>query len=416
MDDNKFDDIIKAKVVGFEDSSFDPSALAAFHNRLATDASWPWHVRYRIEIIAGTAVAIVILFTLWGQWHFAELKTERLEDELIALKTQNEKMGELIGEIKNLKTITTPADTIRIFQFRESHPFLYGKLVKEINALNNSLSDSFRAAAGKRDYRDMALADANNRQAYPGVFENQFSPYPIKGFALPKEDSSTRTNATGNQEGKKLSAKEIIKGEKYRKGVGFRLGPTAEASQGFYRRGNGEINIGYGIAGDFILSPSLSFETGLKYVHRFYSVPENELNKISLPFVNQAIGDMKFAEIDSWILEVPLNMKYRVPLSTKNSFLYRIGYSPIIYASQTLEYSYEYDVTKNLYLKDSHKNKGAHFYAGTANFSLGASRQLKNKEIIELGIFYQQGLGGMGLEKNKSSFLGLRSVYWFPLR
>jgi hypothetical protein len=41
---------------------------------------------------------------------------------------------------------------------------------------------------------------------------------------------------------------------------------------------------------------------------------------------------------------------------------------------------------------------------------------LENKKIIELGIFYQQGLGSMGLEKNKSNFLGLRSVYWFPLR
>jgi hypothetical protein len=368
MDDNKFDDIIKGKVGEFEDSSFDPSALAAFHNRIATDTGWPWHVRYRTEIIGGTAVALVILFTLWGQWYFAELKTERLQDELVALKSQNEKMGNLIGEVKNLKTITAAPDTIRIFQFRESDQYLYAKLMQEIKALKTSLSDSFRIGLGNSGNADLA---SSNRNAYTGTFENHFSPYIIKGFALQNGDSSTKETAMANQEDKKLSAKEIIKSEKYRKGVGFRLGPTAEVSQGFYRTGNGEINIGYGIAADLILSPSLSFETGLKYMHRFYSVPENYLSKISLPFVNQDIGDIKLAEIDSWILEVPLNMKYRIPLSTKTSFLFRIGYSPMIYTSQTLEYSYEYDVTKNLYLKDSHKDKTVHLNAGAANFSIG---------------------------------------------
>ncbi len=415
MDDNKFDDIIRGKVSGFEDPSFDPSALAAFHNHMATDAGWPWHVRFRTELIACTAAALVILCTLWGQWHFADLKTERLQHELLALKTQNEQMGKLLGEVKKLKTMTATADTIRIFQFRESDPLLYAKLVYEINELKTSLNDSFRTQWGKRANADGALP-TNNRPAYTGVFENQFSAYPIKGFALTNGDSAAKEAVTANRDAGKLPTKEIIKTEKYRKGVGFRLGPTAEASQGFYRTGNGEINIGFGMAGDFILSPSLSLETGLKLTHLFYSVLESNLNKVSLPFVNQTIGDMKLAEIDSWILELPLNMKYRIPLSPRNSFLCSIGYAPMIYTSQTLEYSYEYNGANSLYLKDSHKNKEVQLYAGTANFSVGTSRQLKNKKIIEWGIFYRQGLGGMGLEKNKSSFLGLRGAYWFPLR
>lgn len=415
MDDNRFDDIIKGKVGEFEDTSFDPSALAALHNRMATDGDWPWHVRFRTEIIAGTAAAIVILLTLWGQWYFSELRTEELQDELLALKTQNEKMDGLIGEMKNFKSTGAPADTIRIIEIRERDPFLYARLVQQIEALKASLSDSFRRVSNA-SIKENYVLPVNNREAFTGVFENQFSQYRIRSFALLTVDSSTQESEPVNPEPKKLSAKEIIKKENYRKGVGFRLGPTAEVSQGLYPAGDGELNVGYGILGDFILSPSLSFETGLKYAHRFYSVGEKELNKINLPFVNQTIGDVKLAEIDSWVLEVPLHLKYRFPLSMKTSLLTRIGYSAMIYTGQTLEYSYEYDASNNLFVKDSHKQKGFHLYPGALNLSIGVSRLLKNKKILETGIFYQQGLGGMGVEKNKPSYLGIRGVYWIPLR
>ena len=142
----------------------------------------------------------------------------------------------------------------------------------------------------------------------------------------------------------------------------------------------------------------------------------DQLGINSISWANQTIGDIKIAEIDSYILELPLNLKYRLPVSTKTSLLARIGYSPMIYTGQTLEYSYEYDATNNLYVKDSHKRKGFHFYPGAINVSLGASKQLKNKKILEGGIFYQHSLGEMGSEKNKSGVFGVRGVYWVPLR
>ena len=188
MDDNRFDDIIKGKVEGYKDSSFDPSALAAFHNRMATDAGWPWYVRYRTELTAATASAVVILFTWFGQQYFSGQRTEEWRDGLGTLKAQNEKLNELMREMKNAKSPTPISDTIRIIEFRESDPYLYAKLLRQIDALKISLSDSIRAASYKNGNEPLALNTTTNRQAYTGFFENQFAKYKVGAFAMPTED------------------------------------------------------------------------------------------------------------------------------------------------------------------------------------------------------------------------------------
>lgn len=415
MDDNRFDDIIKGKLGEFEDASFDPSALAALHHRMASQTDLPWHVRYRSELTAAVAGSIVILFILWGQWYFTGLRTRKLEGELSRIQVQNEKLDDLLLELRNSKS--NSADTIRIIEFRERDSYLYARLEQQIAELKKILSDSLSKVYASNSLEVVPYSTAaHDQEMLRRLLDKPFTPFLIKGIDLVKVDSFTQVTPNVDQTSKNLSAKEIIKKENYRKGIGFRLGPTLEVSQGYYRAGNGEINISYGILCDFILSPSLSFETGAKYTHRFYSVSETELSKINLEASNQNIGDVKLAEIDSWILEVPLNVKYRFPLSMKTSFLTRFGYSPMIYTGQTIEYSYEYDPANNLFVKDSHKLNGFHLYPGALNISLGMSRQLKNKKIVEAGLFYQLGLSKMGVEKNKQNFLGARAVYWFPLR
>ena len=412
MDDNKFDDLIKSKVGNYEDPSFDPSALAALHNRLATESDWPWHVRYRTEIMVGSAAAVIVLFTLWGQWYFTG-QTENMQKELNMWKAQNEKIEGLLAVMKNYKT---PApDTIRMIEIRDRDPFLYAHLVQQIEDLKTALGDSIRVAYNRRNSEQHSLT-VTDRELYAGVFDSPFGRHKFSRFVLLKPDSTPIKNEALNTSPKKLTAKEIKKKENYRKGIGFRLGVTGEVSQGLYPAGVGEPFVGYGILGDFILSPSLSFETGLKYAQTFYAVRENEFHKIDLPSVDPTIGNLKKAEIDSWILEIPLNLKYRLPVSMRTSFLTRIGYSPMIYTGQIFEYSYEYDAVNNLVVNDTHKQRGLQFYPGVVNLSIGGSYILKNKKIIEAGIHYQQGLGKMGIEKNRSGYLGIRGVYWIPLR
>jgi hypothetical protein len=413
MDDNKFDDIVKGKVGEYADASFEPSALAALHHRLATDSDWPWHVRYRNEMVLGATATLVILFTLWGQWYFAGQGERQIQNDFQLLKVQNEQLNDLLREMKNVSG--TNADTIRVIEIRERDPQLYAPLVQQIEILRNALTDSF-ANMSNRNLAESKAVHSKNREALIGSFGNNFHPFPIHLFSKDNPDSTKNAIDSNIQEGKKLTAKEIRKTENYRKGVGFRIGPIADLSKGFYRAGTGEGSLGFGVLGDIILSPSLSVEAGLKFVHRFNSVPEDDLNKLTLAHANQSIGDVKLAEIDAWIAEIPINFKYRYPLSRKSSLLTAIGYSPMFITKQTLEYSYQYDTSTDIYLKDSHDETGLRFNPGAINISIGLSKQLKNKKILEGGVFFQQGLGEMGVEKNRLSSLGVRGVYWFPVR
>ncbi|MEQ9413894.1 MAG: hypothetical protein RIF39_08685, partial [Cyclobacteriaceae bacterium] len=55
-------------------------------------------------------------------------------------------------------------------------------------------------------------------------------------------------------------------------------------------------------------------------------------------------------------------------------------------------------------------------YPGTLNLSLGFSSQLKNSKIIETSLYYQHGLGKVGLEQTKPELLGIRGTYWFNIK
>ena len=218
-----------------------------------------------------------------------------------------------------------------------------------------------------------------------------------------------------------FSAKTARELEKhYRHGIGIRLGPTLELSKGFYRHGAGKIDVTGGLLGDFILSPSLSLETGAKFIHRIYEISDDELPSASstLPDINEDLEPLTSAEIDSWIIEVPLNLKYRYPLSTTTHGLVGLGYSSQIYTKQSLEYSYKLDgvASGSGYITEPHIFSDIKRYAGTFNISLGLSKRLKNNKTLETSFYYQHGSGESGVEKMKSNFVGIRSAYWFNIK
>ena len=215
-----------------------------------------------------------------------------------------------------------------------------------------------------------------------------------------------------------FSAKTVRELEKhYRKGMGIRLGPTLDLSKGFYDQGTGGIDIAGGLLGDFIVSPSLSVETGAKFIHRYYEMSEEELNtNPTLPYINPDLAPITQAEVDSWMIEVPMNLKYRYPMSAKTYALAGLGYSSVIYTKQVFEYSYNFDALPSGYVTEPHSNNDVTRYSGTVNISLGISKRLKNNKILETSLYYQHGLGEMGVEKNLSNYVGIRGVYWFTVK
>jgi hypothetical protein len=158
-------------------------------------------------------------------------------------------------------------------------------------------------------------------------------------------------------------------------------------------------------------------ETGLKYAHRFYEISSDDgLSDMQFPGTDENLGTLVNADVDSWILEIPLNIKYRYPISEKSHLIAGVGYSSLIYTKQILEYDYEFEGNSSVKLSSSHEETNVEISPGAVNLLLGINHELKNRKNLETSIYYQHGLGNMGVENNKASFIGLRGVYWFTAR
>lgn len=420
MDDDKFDDIIKKKVGEYQEPGFDPAALADLHYRMSeADAVWPWYSRYRTELLVGAGLVICTLIILWNQRSLGNQENEQLRDNLNASKNQSEQISKLQHEINYLRSIQP--DTITVIEYREQKLLGYTLLLNRIAGLEATL----------KSYVDRSMIDktssvADTLKRFEELtlsIDPSSSMYPHR--LMPKQMNNKSARALWNEKNTDIEAKERSLSVKamrdienhYQKGIGIKIGPTLDISNGFYSVGSGRVDLAGGLLADFILSPSLSLETGGKYVHRVHKISDqDDILKSSLPFVEKDLGTPKNVDIDSWILEVPVNLKYRYPISLKSHWLAGVGVSPMLFIRQTLEYDYEFNGNSSATIYSVYKKDKPEFYLGTLNFSLGLSNETKKKNTLETSIYYQYGLGGIGAENIKRSFLGLRGVYWFKVR
>ena len=419
MDDNQFDDIIKKKVGEYQEPGFDPAALADLHYRMsAADAVWPWYVRYRTELFVGTGLILCTLIILWNQWFLSNRDNMFLADNLLASKNSEEQI-KLQNEINYLKSVQP--DTIKIIEFREQNSIAYTILLNRIASLEANLE---RYASSSFERKLLSGLDSIS---FPKEFISEDYQQSITNpqRLVPRQMERESARAQWKDMYESIQTKERSLSVKamrdiedhYQKGIGIRIGPTLELSKGIYSMGKGRVDVGGGLLADFILSPSLSLETGGKYAHRVYQISDNDdLATAQLPNVEQNLGVPTNADIDSWILEIPLNLKYHYPTSLKSHLLGGIGFSSMLFTRQLLEYDYNFDGNSSATIYSVYNNLKPQLYFGTINFSLGFSNQTKTKKIIETSLYYQHGVGTIGVENTKQSFLGIRSVYWFKIR
>ena len=425
MDDNSFDNIIKGKVGEYEDPVFDASSLSAFHHRMATLGYMPWYSRYRTELTIGSGIVISTLLIIWSIWLFNSQASKALEKNNVFIEAQQEQISKLQDEINYLKSL--PADTVHIIQFREQSAGINKFVLHRITELESTILKM------KKDFEVNSMSAENFSTGADSLSANSmantvFDPLYTHSFTsrlvlAEKQRKSVRAipkpMSMPEQTLKPFSAKTVRSLEKhYHNGIGIRLGPVLEFSKGFYGQGTGGIDITGGLLGDFIVSPSFSLETGAKFIHRFYVISGDQVKTIhsKLPYVNADLAPVTVADIDSWMMEFPLNLKYRYPLSTTTHGLASLGYSSLIYTKQILEYSYDLDGVPSGHITEPHTISAITRYAGSLNISLGLSKRLKNKEIIETSLYYQHGLGTAGVEKMRSNFLGIRGAYWFSIK
>jgi hypothetical protein len=424
MDDNNFDDIVKRKVGEYEDPVFDSSALSALHQRMDTLDYAPWHSRYRTELMIGSGIVMSTLIIILSLWLFNTNSSAAIEKSNLLIQAQQKQISKLQEEVNSLKKL--PPDTVYVTKFKELTVPANSVVVRQIKELQLTIFkmkkdievramttqpfstglDSLSLANSPTGY----FAPNHSNLFYSRIIPEEKEQKTLRAVAKPASDRK--------QSSMPFSAKTARELEKhYRNGIGIRLGPALEFSKGFYSEGAGGIDITGGLLGDFIVSPSLSLETGAKFIHRFYEIPEESLRKnLALPYINTDLGVVKQADIDSWMIEVPLNLKYRYPLAPKINAIAGLGYSSLIYTKQILEYSYTLDAVPSGHITEPHNVSDVTRYTGALNLSLGISKRLKNNKILETSLFYQQGLGALGVEKMKSNFIGIRGVYWFTIK
>ncbi|HEX5171468.1 MAG TPA: hypothetical protein VFW11_19960 [Cyclobacteriaceae bacterium] len=424
MDDKKFDDIIKSKVVDYEEPGFDPASLAALHHQMAAQSVDPWYVRHRAQIITSSTIAFCTLLVLIAQWSWNKQQAQLLKDEIMTLKSGHDEIDNLQDDQSDLKSAVD--DTILITEIRREYSEKNALLVQRINHLEVEVQEL-------RNQLNLARSKEDELPLYNEYFQNE-SQLSVKenGSDLfskrlvpqkTKENSGRAVPEISVEVNKPLvntSLKTIRDIEKhYHKGLGIRIGPAVEISDGVYSAGIGQFALGYGVVGDLILSPSLSLETGAKYFKRYYAITDqNELNSTPLPGVDESLGELQKAEIDYGMLEVPINLKYRYPVSLKTHLLASVGYSSTIYFNQIFEYSIAFNDGSggDFMVNTGYQNNKVTVYPGMLNFSIGLSEELKNRKSIEAALFYQHGLGETGIEKIIPHFFGIRGVYWFTLK
>ena len=429
MEDNRFDDILKGKVGEFEDPQFDPSALADLHQRMATvPSALPWHVRYGKELFYAATLSLFAAVIIWSQWYFHQQDATMLN---ATLEIQSGEIKDLQDQLRNYSTKT---DTVRIVEIRniaDTAMFqdLYQRLVDLEKAQVEVINDHMMFLGSN----DQVPPDILNTLAKNGLLiEHEdgvyLVAYPVSSTTIqPKQHAETNESIPRYafvyteeddlmQEEKKLvpipikTQRELAK--HYGKGVGINVGPMLDFSFANFSVGESDPSVGFGVLADFILSPTLSLETGAKLVDRHTEV-ESNFGRLSLPNENDT-ENLSKVEIDNQVIEFPLNLKYRYLISTYTQIIGSAGYTAMLYASQDIEYTYP--ASGNLLSIQDESIESSRLYPGGLNFSVGLNRALQKNNSLETTLFYHHGIGDKGRERNNANFIGLRGVYWIRVR
>jgi hypothetical protein len=410
MDDQEFDNKVRKKLANYEDVGFEPSALAGLHARLDAEGLMPWHLHYRtgISALSGFTVGVLVMMA-YLYYTGATERVQQERNELLA--SQQEELSHLRNEIRELSNAVPDTIWITTAQQDVSNQVLLNRIAQLRRAVAlSSPSENDQDHSHDTDITG-SISVSTFRYAH-GLQPQRLVPRDQKGVSLRAIPDNELTQHGGERD---LSAKTIRDLERhYMRGIGIRIGPTVEASLGLYPQAEGSISLGLGLLADFIVSPSLSLETGAKYTRRYYEI--DALNQADLPGVDQSLGEFEVAEIDSWTVEIPINLKYRYPVTTKTRLLAGVGYSPMLYYKQVFEYDYHLRQNNNFTIASIHQDENVQLYAGTLNLSVGLSYELKNKKIIETSLYYQHSLSDAGIENITPRYFGIRGVYWFKVR
>ncbi len=452
MDDHSFDKFIKDKLDGYEDSSFDPSALEGFHERLAAFRTVPW---YQTNFTYYLAAASLTLFTFINAYLFWPANKEGANKNISLKSKEQQVIDSLTTVIHHLETqskIVIVPDSASMknssasLTNKSNKPGLATSRNKNMIALG-PVSDLSPGLYETLLHKGMLVVE--NEKAYLVSPDRVSSPYggltdysqariaevypspesSLKNFSAAPESDAYTAKVEKIEKHNTVSSKTRKALEKYySKGIGINLAPHVDLVQGIFSKGDGLITPRIGVVADWVVSPSLSFETGIDYFKTSVRFRDrDDFQNVTFPNEDPSLGTINNGRIENTLLSTPIALKYRQWISEKSQAFVRVGYTPYFSVLQEYECGYDFNNKGNYYpngssgssphLVDSYKQyDDRYFYGNTSSISLGLTRQMKEKNKLEASVFYEKSLSAVGNEKSGMQLFGLRTAYWFNLR
>ncbi len=469
MDDSNFDKLIKDKLEGFEDPSFDESALAGFHEKLASVQPAPWYQQpFTHYLVAGSLAVFTVINILVfspkesGNTSVSNKNKDQVKIDSLLTVIQDIKTKSILlhkkdssdarGRIANAIAERTDGDnslTIESADNSVAHNIRKSDNVSSASHENTRISKSKMVSLGPVndlpvevyqtlirkgmlvDDNGAAYLSAPDRENYSydsdytltGIKDVYRSPKFTKSFAREEEqkpDSIAKVTVRNENE---ISAEIKSELEKhYFKGIGINIGPHVDLSQGMFTKGKAPITPRFGFLAEIVTSPAISFEVGVDYSTTSIAF-DRDFQTIEIPNLDTSLGTVSDANIKNTLMSTPLSIKYRKWISDKGQAFIRVGYTP--YFSIIQEYQCGYKANyypggpqpyANHYVTSILQVKDNFFYGNTSSISLGLTRITRDKDKIEGSIFYESSLSAVGNEKVSMTLFGIRTAYWFNLK
>lgn len=444
MDDKSFDKFLKDKVENYQDPTFDESALNALHQRMdALGYGTPWYVHYNGALMTAAALTLFTLINFFILKYYNQQDHAELITELEGLKADRKGMLDMQQQIASMGTIHR--DTLYIYN--EAELLYYQRKLEEMDRALASLQASqtsvpgtegnliYLGSGGSISLEDQAILSKyfplkSDGQAlylvpiekpshlYAKDYPHSIDHLPVLAKVYPSQEAmvierETKTSVPLDGE----TVRELDK--HHRKGVGFRFGPSVELIKTNYNVGDSKPKPGIGVTGEIRFSPFWSLETGAHLENRHYEFEFKDApdNLDQYPGYDPNLGTLVDVDVSSWVIRIPVNLRYYYPIRGNRALYASVGYSPHIYNLQ--EFAYEHEIFLGGEVATLNKiaeKKQPRIYIGTINSNMGMSWTLSNQNALQLGVFYRKGLGEMGSEGHELNAYGFKTVYLWNIK
>ena len=448
MDDHNFDEFVKGRLDGYEDPSFDPSALEGFHEKLAYFRPAPW---YELPVSQYMMAASLTLFTVVNLYLFWPSKIEIASSPITQKKTNQTIIDSLTVVIEQLKTESHVSTRFRdsLLNRFNSQPAVSQSATPKLQ--NGGLylgttaeipSDLYHALMVKRmlvteNGGAFLIAPEKTSQSFAKLSELDLKgvganyPWPAAGLSdleLKIRSDETPTVIIPERRRAVSSRMRNALEKHYSKGIGIYVAPHVDLAQSIFSKGDGGITPRVGITADWVLSPSLSVETGVDYSITSINF-DRSFKDVPLPPTDPNLGAVEAVQVKNSLMSAPIAIKYRQWISEKSQAFVKAGYTPYFSLQQEYQLSYDFDRAfdpnqgfgpgpnpNHHHVNSIQRVNDQKFYGNTSTISLGITRLVKNKNKLEAAVFYEKSIGDIGQEKLGMQLFGLRTAYWFNLR